>query len=326
MVTLMEVEAARGRIASLVIPTPTIHAHSLGLALGAQLYLKAEMLQRAGSFKLRGALNKIAKLPSPVRERGVVAASAGNHAQGVAMAAAHLGIPAVVVMPATAPHSKSQAARSYGAEVVLHGSTYHDAQDLANRIARERQLTLIHAFDDPDVIAGQGTVGLEIVEDVPRFDDVIVPVGGGGLIAGIAIAVRALRPGVRIIGVQSELAPAVARSLALGAPTTVPPGPTIADGIAVDRPGDLAFAIIKEWVDEVVLVDEAYLVQAIALLAARSKLVAEGAGAASLAAALSGAVDVDGRMVVLVLSGGNIDPEPLGAILSSACYSRPPSQ
>lgn len=321
MVSLEDVVHAQGSIAGLAVRTPLIHAHALGHLLGAEVYLKPEMLQRAGSFKLRGALTKIASLSASERARGVIAASAGNHAQGVAMAAARMGIPAVVVMPTTAPHTKVAASRAYGAEVICHGASYHEAHDLALQLARERGLTLIPAFDDPHVIAGQGTVGLEIMDDLPSFDTVIVPVGGGGLIAGIAVAVRARRPNVRIVGVQSERAPAVARSLAAGAPVSVEPGPTIADGIAVERPGDLPFDIIKQFVDAMVTVGEAHLASAIALLAQRAKLVAEGAGAAPLAAVLAGAERVVERTVVLVLSGGNIDLEDLAAVLESEARS-----
>jgi threonine dehydratase len=256
LVSLDDITRAQATIADLAVRTPLIHAHALGRLLDADIYLKPEMLQRAGSFKLRSALSKIANLPPARRERGVIAASAGNHAQGVTMAAARSGIPSVVVMPNTAPHTKAAASRAHGAEVIRHGSSYHDARELALQLAQERGLTLIHAFDDPDGIAGQGTVGLEIVEGLPRFDAILVPVGGGGFIAGIAIAVRARLPDARIIGVQAELAPAVARSMALGTPVTVPPGPTIADGIAVDRPGDLPFGIINQLVEEVVTVRE----------------------------------------------------------------------
>jgi threonine dehydratase len=322
MVSLDDITRAQATIAGLAVRTPLIHAHALGRLLDADVYLKPEMLQRAGSFKLRGALNKIADLPPARRERGVIAASAGNHAQGVAMAAARIGIPAVVVMPSTAPHTKAAASRAYGAEVIRHGSSYHDAHELALQLAQERGLTLIPGFDDPAVIAGQGTVGLEIIEDLPRFDAILVPVGGGGLIAGIAVAVRAKQPAARIIGVQAELAPAVARSLARGRPVAVSPGPTIADGIAVERPGDLPFAIIKEYVDEVVTVGEADLANAIRLIAQRAKLVAEAAGAAPVAAALAGAVPLEGRTTVFVLSGGNVDLDRLGAILAVGMPSK----
>lgn len=317
-VNLQDIERAQASIAGVAIRTPLLHSHALGRELGAEVYLKPEMLQRAGSFKLRGALNKIMNLPAEVRDGGVIAASAGNHAQGVAMAATRLGVASVVVMPITAPHSKAEASRTYGAEVIRYGQSYHDAHELADRLARERRLSLIPAFDDADVIAGQGTVGLEIIEDLGKFDDVIVPVGGGGLIAGIAIAVRACRPSVRIIGVQAEAASAVVQSLAGGAAITVAPQPTIADGIAVERPGDLPFEIIKQCVDQMVVVSDEAIEQAIALLAERAKLVAEGAGAASFAAALSGVVEVRGRTAVFVLSGGNIDPERLSAVLRTA--------
>lgn len=316
LVSLDDIERARTTIRGLAVRTPLIHAHALGHLVGAEVYLKPEMLQRAGSFKIRGALNRIAQLTPVQKDLGVIAASAGNHAQGVAMAALRMRMPATIVMPVLAPHTKAEATRAYGATVIRHGSSYHDAQEHARQLASERGLTLIHAFDDPYVVAGQGTIGLEIVDELPIFDDIIVPVGGGGLIAGISIAVRPRNPTARIVGVQSELAPAAARSLEAGQPLTVAPGPTIADGIRIERPGDLPFAVIRELVDTIVTVSEDDLRNAIALLAQRAKLVAEAAGAAPLAAILSGAVGIEGRTVVLVLSGGNIDLERLGPILS----------
>jgi threonine dehydratase len=242
------------------------------------------------------------------------------------MAAARVRVPAVVIMPTTAPHTKAAASQAYGAEVIRHGSSFREAQQLALQLAQERRLTLIPGFNDSDVIAGQGTVALEIMEDLPHFDAILVPVGGGGLIAGIAVAVRTKLPDAKIIGVQSELAPAVAQSLVAGTPVSVRPGPTIADGIAVERPGDLPFAIIKEAVDEVVTVGEEDLARAIRLLAQRTKLVAEAAGAAPLAAALAGAVHLEGRTVVFVLSGGNIDLERLSVILGAGAGSESASE
>jgi threonine dehydratase len=324
MVTLADVERARTRLAGVVRPTPLIHSYALGRRLGCEVFLKPEMLQRTGSFKLRGAYNKIAGLLPVDRARGVIAASAGNHAQGVAVAAALAGIPAVVVMPETAPRTKVDASRAYGAEVVQHGAHFQDALAEAERIRAERGLTLIPGFDDPAVIAGQGTIGLEILDELSAFDAVVVPVGGGGLIAGIATALKTLSPPVQVIGVQAERAPAAVASLAAGRLVTVPVGETIADGIAVERPGLLPFEIIRHQVDDVVTVGEAEIRRSIALLLQRAKLVAEGAGAVPLAAVLAGLVPVQGRRVVLVLSGGNIDLPRLATIAGGEDASLPP--
>lgn len=310
-VTLEAIQLARKRINTSVRRTPLIESNSLGRQLGCSLFLKAEMLQRTGSFKLRGASNKLAVLPPLQRERGVIAASAGNHAQGVAVAARVAGVHAVVVMPESAPHAKVNASRGYGAEVILRGAHYQDATEYAARLAGERGLTLIHAFDDADVIAGQGTIGLEILEDLPEFDAIVIPVGGGGLIAGIAAALRALRPKVRIIGVQAANAPAVARSFSSGVLETVVSADTIADGIAVERPGEIPFQLIRRFVDDIVTVEESEIWGAIGVLLERTKLLAEGAGAAPLAALLGQRIRCDGRRIVLTLSGGNIDLERL---------------
>ena len=317
-VTLEAIQLAREAISGSLRRTPLIEANSLGRQLGCRLFLKAEMLQRTGSFKLRGASNKLAMLTPLQRQGGVIAASAGNHAQGVAVAAAMAGVHAVVVMPESAPHAKVNASRGYGAEVILYGAHYQDATEHAARLANERGLSLVHAFDDPDVIAGQGTIGLEILEDLPEFDVIVVPVGGGGLIAGIAAALRVLLPKVRIIGVQAANAAAVARSFATGVPQTVLPTSTIADGIAVERPGEIPFQLIRSYVDDVVTVEDTEITRAIRVLLERTKLLAEGAGAAPLAALLGQKIPVEGRRVVLMLSGGNIDLERLSLVLEGS--------
>ncbi len=317
MVTIADVEQARVRITPVIRRTPLFHSHALSRRLGCDVYLKGEMLQRTGSFKLRGAYNKIAQLLPEQRERGVVAASAGNHAQGVAVAASLLGTPAIVVMPAHAPDGKVAASRAYGAEGILYGAHYHDAAKMAEQLERERGLSLIPGYDDPDIVAGQGTIGLEILDDLPEFHDVIVPVGGGGLIAGIALAVKDRLPSARVIGVQSELAASLVASLAVGEPVSVPVGDTIADGIAVEKPGKIPFEIICSLVDEVVTVSEAEIRRAIPPLLQRAKLVAEGAGAVPLAALMAGKIGGTGRRVVLVLSGGNIDLDLLAEVAGS---------
>ncbi|HZT07267.1 MAG TPA: threonine ammonia-lyase [Chloroflexota bacterium] len=317
-VSFEDIVSARQRIRTAVRRTPLFHSHALSRRLGLDLFVKAEMLQRTGSFKLRGALNKILQLAPEQRQRGVVAASAGNHAQGVAVAAALTGVTAVVVMPATAPEGKVAASRAYGAEVILHGAHYDDAHDRAVEVQRERGLTMIPGFDDPAIVAGQGTIGLEILDELSEFDAVLVPVGGGGLIAGVALAVKASLPGAAVIGVQSAAAPSLSASLKAGSPVAVPVGDTIADGIAVERLGAIPFAVIQRCVDDAIEVSDADIRPAVAALLQRAKLVAEGAGAVPLAALMSGAVGMPGKRVVLVLSGGNIDFRLLSEIAAEA--------
>jgi threonine dehydratase len=315
-VEVQEILQARERIGPVIRHTPLIHAAALSRRLDGEIWLKPEMLQRTGSFKLRGAYNKIAGLTAADRARGVITASAGNHGQGVAVAAALLGTPAVVVMPANAPHSKIAACRAYGAEVILHGPHYADAKHHAGVLAEERQLSVVPGFDDPAIIAGQGTIGLEVLGELPDLDSVVVPVGGGGLIAGIAVAIKDHARRAQVIGVQAERVAAVVESLAAGHAVTVPAEETIADGIAVERPGELPLALIQQYVDAMVTVNEEDIRYAVAALLQRAKLVAEGAGAVALAAALGGKVDLHGKRAVLILSGGNIDLELLGDIAS----------
>ena len=313
--TLGDIHQAQGTIAHMVHETPLLSAHSLGQLVDCQLFLKAENLQRAGSFKIRGATNKIAHLSPALRAKGVVAASAGNHAQGVALASRGFGIPCTIVMPTAAPIPKVQATRGYGATVVLHGMDYDQAQQHAQQVMRERDLTFIHAFDDPEVIAGQGTIGLELLQQMEDMDIVVIPVGGGGLAGGIALAMKETRPGVTIVGVQARAATAFADSYQAGRRLTVTGAPTIADGIAIGRPGGLTFPLVTRYVDDMVVVDEEEITQAMVLLLERSKLLVEGAGAVGLAAVLSGKVQVAGKKVAIVLSGGNVDPNLVARVL-----------
>lgn len=313
-VDLPAIRDAAATIAGFVHRTPLLSSAAFSEMAGAEVFLKLENLQKTGSFKVRGAFNRLARLDAAARARGVICASAGNHAQGVALAGARLGIPVTVVMPATAPTTKVVATRGYGAEVVLHGEGYDGAYERACQLAAERGLTFIHAFDDPLVVAGQGTVGLEIVDDLPDVDTVVVPVGGGGLIAGIAVAVKSRRPGVRIVGVQPEAAPALARAFATGRLEPVERARTIADGLAVKAPREMTFRLIRRYVDDMVTVSEDEIARAILLLLERAKLVAEGAGAAALAALLHGKVPDAGRVAVVV-SGGNIDVKLLARII-----------
>ena len=312
-VTIADIEAARRTIAGQVLRTPMLPAPKLSALTGAEVYVKYENLQVTNSFKDRGALNKLASLDAAARGRGVIAMSAGNHAQAVAYHAARLGIPATIVMPVTTPFVKVEATEAYGAEVVLDGESVADAQVRAETIARERGLTLVHPYDDPLVIAGQGTVALEMLEDLPELDMLAIPIGGGGLIAGNAVAARARNPSIRIIGAEATLYPSFWNALTgesrpLG-------GPTIAEGIAVKNVGRLTLPIVRELVAEIVLVDEAHLERAVNLYLTLQKTMAEGAGAAGLAAMLVKPDIFRGRKVGLVLCGGNIDPRILASVM-----------
>jgi threonine dehydratase len=295
--------------------TPLAPSRTLRDITGADIYLKAENMQRSGSFKVRGASYKLSRLSKEEYSRGVIAASAGNHAQGVAIAAAQNNISCTIVMPETAPLAKVTATQGYGAEVVLHGFTYDDAYQYCLELQQETGATFIHAFDDPDIIAGQGTLGLEMLSDLPDADALIVPIGGGGLIAGITIAARALRPNIKIIGVQAEGAAGCRASLDAGELRTLPSIATIADGIAVKRPGTLTFPIIQNLVDDVVKVNDEEIIGAVLLLMERSKMLIEGAGAAGVAAMLSGVVKLDGKRVLVPLTGGNIDINLVGRFI-----------
>ena len=280
----------------------------------SQIYLKTEDLQNTGSFKVRGAYIKIASLSEEERACGVIASSAGNHAQGVALAAKAFGVPATIVMPAGAPLSKVKATRELGANVVLHGTVYDDAYAEACRIQQETGATFIHPFDDPMVIAGQGTIGLEIMDDLPDVRTIVVPIGGGGLASGVAAAVKMLHPNVRVIGVQASGAAGMKASMDAGRVVELPSAKTIADGIAVKKPGELTFAMCSRYLDEIVTVDDDEIAQAILFLMERGKMVAEGAGAAPVAAIMNHKLDVSGK-VAAVISGGNIDVTMLSRII-----------
>jgi threonine dehydratase len=307
LVDLADVEAAQKLLAGVIRRTPLEPSRPLAAKLGGPTWLKCENLQRAGSFKVRGAYTRLARLPEADRARGAVAASAGNHAQGVALAASLLGVSTTVFMPVGAPLPKLAATKGYGARVELVGNTVDEALVAAERFAERTGAVLIHPFDHADVVAGQGTVGLEILADCPEVRTIVVGVGGGGLISGIAVVVKALRPDVRVIGVQAAGAAAYPRSLRAGRPVRLPAYATIADGIAVGCPGDLTFAHVSKLVDDVVTVTEEDISRALLMLLERGKLVVEPAGAVGSAALLAGAVEVE-CPVVAVLSGGNIDP------------------
>ncbi len=314
-VTIADIWQAYKFLKPLIHHTALTHSRTLSAMTGADIYLKAEHMQRSGSFKVRGAGYKISRLTEEQYKAGVIAASAGNHAQGVAIAAAQHKIPCTILMPENAPLAKVTATQDYGANVVLYGATYDDAYQRCCEIQQETGATFIHAFDDPDVIAGQGTLGLEMLNDLPDADAIVVPIGGGGLISGIAIAARALKPDITIIGVQAEGASSCRASLDAGKLETLPAITTIADGIATKRPGALTFSVIQRLVDDVVLVKDEAIINAVLLLMERCKMMVEGAGAAGLAALLSGAINLAGKKVLVPLTGGNIDINLVGRFI-----------
>lgn len=314
MISMELLRDARCVLSPVINLTPMIPAK--GFVPDCRFYLKADCLQKTGAFKLRGAYYKLSTLTDEEKARGVIACSAGNHAQGVAFAARDMGIPATICIPAGAPLSKIEATRSYGANVVLVPGVYDDAHAEAVRLRDEQGLTFIHPFDDERGMAGQGTIGLEIAEQLPDVDAVLVPIGGGGLIAGVASALRQLKPACRIIGVQAAGAASMADSLRAGHILTLPEVHTVADGIQVKTPSEKTFAICREAVDEVVTVGEAEIASAILTVLERQKLMVEGAGAVGVAAAMYGELDLRGKTVCALLSGGNLDVTMLERIIT----------
>ncbi|MDG5775660.1 threonine ammonia-lyase [Haloarculaceae archaeon H-GB2-1] len=316
MLDLDDVLAARDRVAETSRHTPLDYSHTFSSMTGTDVHLKMETFQRTGSFKIRGATNRIATLPEAARAAGVVTASAGNHAQGVALAATRMGVDSKIVMPEHAPVSKIRATENYGATVVLHGTDYDEASERAHQIEREEGRTYVHAFDDPMVMAGQGTIGLEILEDLPEIDTVVTAIGGGGLISGIATAIKAKKPETRVVGVQAEGAASAAESLAKGQVVERDGVDTIADGIATRKVGTKTFEVIEDRVDEIVTVSDSDIAVALTTLLERGKTLVEGAGAVPLAALLFEAFDSeDDEVVVPVLSGGNIDLNVLTTVI-----------
>jgi len=316
MLELADVLAARDRVAETSRHTPLDYSHTFSAMTDADIHLKLETFQRTGAFKIRGATNRIATLSEEAREAGVVTASAGNHAQGVALAASRMDVDAVVVMPENAPISKVKATKSYGAEVVLAGADYDEAAERAHELEREEGRYYLHAFDDEMVMAGQGTIGLEILEDLPTVETVVVPIGGGGLISGIATALKGKREDVRVVGVQAEGAASVAESLQKGERVVRDSVDTIADGIATRTVGEQTFEIIKARVDEVVTVSDDEIAVALTTLLERGKTLVEGAGAVPLAALLFEKFDfVDDETIVPALCGGNIDMNMLTTVI-----------
>lgn len=317
MLDVAAVLEARKRVMDVARRTSLDYSYTFSDRTGAEIHLKLENLQRTGSFKIRGATNRIAHLTDEEREAGVVTASAGNHAQGVALAATRAGVDAKIVMPEYAPVSKVEATKAYGAEVVLHGADYDTAQKHAYELRDAEGRTYVHGFDDERVMAGQGTIGLEIVEDCPELETVVVPVGGGGLISGVATAMKANDPDVRVVGVQAEGASAMARSLEKGERVELDEVDTIADGIAIGQPGSLTFEVVRERVDELVTVSDAAIARTVVDLLERSKTLVEGAGAIALAAVVEEAFEYeDGEVIVPALSGGNIDLNVLRNVIT----------
>ena len=314
MLTLDKIYQAAFTLRDVARKTDLIQARNM--CTDCELYLKTENLQVTGSFKVRGAYYKISQLSAEERAKGIVACSAGNHAQGVALAAQKMGIKSVICMPDGAPISKVEATKAFGAEACLVPGAYDDAYQKALSLCAETGATLIHPFDDEEVIAGQGTIGLEILEQIADADAVVVPVGGGGLVAGVAYAIKHLRPNVKVYGVQAERAASMAKSLELGKQITLDSVSTFADGIAVKHPGDNTFKLIGEYVDDVVTVTEDEIATAILTLMEKQKLVAEGAGAVSVAAVMFDKVPVKGKKVVCVVSGGNIDVNILSRVVT----------
>ncbi len=317
MVTLQDVLAARERIRGSVPMTPCPLSEPFSELCGAQVHFKLENLHRTGSFKERGAANKFALLTPDERSRGVVAASAGNHAQGVAYNAQRMGIHATIVMPETAPLSKVQATRKFGAEIVLCGDNFDDAYAEALRLQKERGYVFVHAFDDEAIIAGQGTAALEILEQVPDIDVLVAAIGGGGWLGGMAVALKALKPSIRIVGVESASLPKMKAALDAGGPVVIPAATTLADGIAIKRAGERTLPLFRQYVDEIVSVDDEEVANAILLLIEREKTVAEGAGAVSAAALLQHKIKglTPRTQVVCTISGGNIDVNLIARII-----------
>ena len=315
MITLADVKAAYERIRQSIYLSPCTLSATFSQLTGNSIYLKLDNLQRTGAFKERGALNKLLTMTVEERGRGVIAASAGNHAQGLAYHAGRLGISAQICMPLVTPLIKVSATKAYGADVILYGANYDDTCEEAIRRSQQQHLTFIHPFDDDAVIAGQGTLGLEMLQQHPQIEAVVVPIGGGGLIGGIACAIKETNPGVRVVGVQTTRLPSMKVAVSEGKPVTLPPAATIADGIAVRRAGDRTLPLVQKYVDEIVTVDEEEIANAVLLLLEREKTMAEGAGAAAIAAMINRKIEISGKKIAVLVCGGNMDVTLLSRII-----------
>lgn len=318
--TLKDVLEARERIKDICVNTKLIYSSEFSRESGNEVYIKPENLQVTGAFKLRGALNKVSKLSEEQKRKGLIASSAGNHAQGVAYSASKLGIKATIVMPETTPLIKVQATKSYGVDVVLKGKVYDEAYEEAKRLEEENGYTFVHPFNDVDIMAGQGTIALEVIEELEDVDAILVPIGGGGLISGISVAAKAINPNIKVIGVQAEGANPMKLSFDSGKLTYVDTVDTIADGAAVKKPGDITFEVIKKHVDQIVTVSDQELMEAVFILLEKHKLVAEATGVMSLAALKR--LDFKGKKVVSLISGGNIDVVTIASLLNHGLLSR----
>jgi threonine dehydratase len=320
MVTIDDVRAAHTFLKGKIHRTPLVSSHQIGQLTQppTQLWLKAENLQKTGSFKPRGVLYKLAKLTPDERKRGLLTVSAGNTAQSLAWAAALEGIPCTVIVPTAAPHAKTDAATAYGAEVIRHGASHHESWELAHKLLAERGLTLVHPYDDELMIAGHGTIGLEILEDRPDVQAVLVPVGGGAISTGVALAIKSVRPDVKVFGIEPELAPKMTRALAAGQPVDIGPSTTIADGLRAPKVGQINLDLTRQYVDQVIQVSDAAIARALELVLLRAKLLAEPSGVATVGALLEGRVPIPaGAVTVAILSGGNTDSAKLADILAS---------
>jgi threonine dehydratase len=315
MITLADIKAALERIRQSIYLSPCPLSATFSQLTGNSIYLKLDNLQRTGAFKERGALNKLLTLSAAERDQGVIAASAGNHAQGLAYHAGKRGIHAQICMPLTTPLIKVSATKAYGADVILHGANYDEACEEAVRRSQRQHLTFIHPFDDDAVIAGQGTLGLELLQQHPEIEAVVVPIGGGGLIGGIACATKETNPKVQVVGVQTTRLPSMKVAVAEGKPVTLAPAATIADGIAVRRAGDLTLPLVQKYVDDIVTVDEEEIANAVLLLLEREKNLAEGAGAAAIAAMINHKIQMVGKKLVVLVGGGNMDVTLLSRII-----------
>lgn len=321
-VNLEMIKAAQEVLKDVIRKTPLTDCAGMSEKTGNQIYFKMENLQKTGSFKIRGAVNKIANLTDSEKERGIIASSAGNHAQGVALGAKAQGIRATIVMPSTAPMAKVTATKSYRAEVILCGEVYDDAYAKACEVQKATGAVFIHPFDDDYVIAGQGTIGLEILEELPELDIVVVPVGGGGILSGIAIALKSLKPSIKIIGVQTANVPSMQEALKIGHPIEIKAIATIADGIAVKKAGSKTFEIIEKYVDEIITVTEDEIANAILYMMEKNKVMAEGAGATAAAAILAGKINAKNKNICGVISGGNVDINLVDRIINKSLFNQ----
>ncbi|GAC89987.1 threonine ammonia-lyase [Anoxybacillus sp. LAT_35] len=315
MITLQHIQEAQQRMQAVVHKTPLEFSQTFSRLSNNRVYMKLENLQKTGSFKVRGSYNKIMSLSEEEKSRGVIAASAGNHAQGVAYSSSMIGIPCTIVMPKGAPLSKIQATQSYGANVILHGDVFDESLEYARKLQQETGATFVHPFDDPAVIAGQGTIGLELFEQLDHIDAVICPVGGGGLLAGLAVAMKQKNPSIRVYGVESTACASTTAAKQHNQPVMITPLNTIADGIAVKRIGDLTFSYIQKYVDDIVCVEETDISRTMLYLLERNKLLVEGSAACSLAALLYKKIPLEGKNIVAILSGGNVDVTLISRII-----------